>query len=811
MPNRTDRIQEEELQKSLMDNLPCGAGIYEFRDGQIRLIYQNKIYWELVGLNEEAYPDTSEMSAIHPDDVPAIMRELSAAIEQQRDVTCDIRLRHLTRGYLPVHLLGRIVFKEAGGFLIYATFTPIPDVVIEARQQQARLALLTNSIPGGIAAYEGSADALDGIRLTYFSDGFCRLFGYTREEYEKLAGVNPLGLVAPDDIAHMYERIAALVRDGVPMDYIYRVKVNGGETKWINVKAVMGEPNGDKLTVNAVFLAMDSDEAERLAEARAHSEKLSIALHAAEQADLAKSQFLSFMSHEIRTPLNAIIGFISIAQSELHGTRNEEERKQVSMKVLDCLTKSQVASRHLLTIINDVLDMSAIESGKLKVDDSPFDFRSLITSVTVLFFSQAKAKGVEFEVQLVKPTEEWFVGDQLRINQVLTNLLSNAVKFTPEGGSVTLTITERYIDHRATGFRFVVSDTGIGMTQEYLEHIWTPFEQAEATISRRFGGSGLGLSITKNLVDLMGGSIEVESKLGVGSKFTVELVLQRTDQPQKATEVDFSTVNALVVDDDGSACDYIKLLFDRCGARCTTFTTGQAAVAAFANAQERGKPFNICLVDWRMPKMDGFATISEIRRISQKDMPIVVVTAYDYDEVAEHAAKLGVSRFIAKPLFQSSLFDLLASISGKHPAKASESTARYDFGGARVLLVEDNNMNMEVAKHVLASAKLAVDCAWNGQEAFDVFSDSAPGTYSAILMDVHMPVLDGYQATRMIRAMERADAKSIPIIAMTADVFAEDIEQACSAGMNDHVSKPISPEALYKLLASYVENRKRYD
>lgn len=798
------RVKSESLQGSLMDNLPCGAGIYEFRDGQMSLIYQNKIYWELVGLNEEAYPDCSEMSAIHPDDIPVIMQELSAAVAQQRDVSCDIRLRHLTLGYRPIHLLGRIVFRENGSFLIYATFTPIPQEVMEARQQQARLALLTNSIPGGIAVYEGKPDALDAISLTYFSDGFCRLFGYTREEYEKLAKRNPLGLVTSDDISPMYKNIIALVRDGIPMDYIYRVQVKGGETKWINVKAVMGEPNGDKMTVNAVFLAMESDEAERLAEARAHSEKLSIALHAAEKSDLAKSQFLSFMSHEIRTPLNAVIGYNTIAKDEMTGAKTDEERRQANMKVLDCLTKSEVASRHLLTIINNVLDMSAIESGKLKVDDTPFDFRSLITALTVLFFSQAKAKGVDFEVQLVKPTEEWFVGDQLRINQVLTNLLSNAVKFTPEGGSVTLTITEQYIDHRSTGFRFTVSDTGIGMSQAYLEHIWTPFEQAEATISRRFGGSGLGLSITKSLVDLMGGSIAVESTPGVGSKFTVDLTLLRTDQPQKITEVDFSTVNALVVDDDGSTCDYIRLLFDRCGAKCETFTSGQAAVNALSAAQQKGTPFNLCLVDWRMPQMDGLATISEIRRIAADELPIVVVTAYDYDEIAEHAARLGISRFISKPLFQSSLFDLLATICGKQPETASQSVPKVDFDGARVLLVEDNGMNMEVAKHVLSSAHIAVDCAWNGQEAVDAFAASEPGTYRAILMDVHMPIMDGYQATRRIRKLPRPDAGSIPIIAMTADVFADDIEQASNAGMDAHVAKPVNPESLFQTLASYM-------
>ena len=576
----------------------------------------------------------------------------------------------------------------------------------------------------------------------------------------------------------------------------------------LRVASALSKAENDQLRAQNRYLALQNEEAKRLTEARRHSEELSVALHEAERADLAKSKFLSSMSHEIRTPLNAVIGYNTIARGEMDKAKTDEERRQVSMKVLDCLTKSEVASRHLLTIINDVLDMSAIESGKMKVDQSPFDFKNLITSLTVLFFSQARAKGVDFEVLFDKPAEEWFAGDQLRINQVLTNLLSNAVKFTPDGGRVTLTITENVIDGASTAFRFVVSDTGIGMPPEYLAHIWTPFEQAEASISRRFGGTGLGLSITKNLVALMNGTIAVESKPGEGSTFTVELTLSRTEQPQKPTHYDFTGVNALVVDDDLSTCDYIKLLFDRCGARCMTFTSGERAIEAFSSAKENEAPFNVCLVDWRMPEMDGFATISEIRRIAAKELPIVVVTAYDFSEVSDHAQNLGISRFISKPLFQSSLFDLLANISGKQTPHAAERLPKYDFDGARLLLVEDNNMNMEVAKHILLLVGFAVDSAWNGQEAIDIFTASRPGAYRAILMDVHMPEVDGYEATRAIRASGHPDAGSVPIIAMTADVFAEDVAEARAAGMNDHIAKPIDVDALYKMLEKYMEGEK---
>ncbi len=572
----------------------------------------------------------------------------------------------------------------------------------------------------------------------------------------------------------------------------------------LRVKSAVSKSDNEQLRAQNRYLALQNEEAKRLAEARRHSEELTVALHAAERADLAKSQFLAKMSHEIRTPLNAVIGYNTIARSEMSGSFTEEERRQVDMKVLDCLTKSDVASRHLLTIINDVLDMSAIESGKLKVEHAPFDFRSLITSLTVMFFSQARSKGVDFKVEFEKPTEEWLVGDQMRINQILTNLLSNAVKFTPEGGKVTLSVRQLSVDERSIGFRFVVTDTGIGMTPEYLEHIWTPFEQAEASISRRFGGTGLGLSITKNLVELMNGSINVASRSGAGSRFTVDLTLERTEQPDSSSAYDFSHINALVVDDDASTCDYIKLLFDRCGASCATVTSGEAAVEEFALAKKQGRAYNVCLVDWRMSGMDGIETITRIRQIADRRLPAVVVTAYDFSEVSAHAKSLGIDRFVSKPLFQSSLFDLLANLSGNQAPADVKQSSGIDFAGARVLLAEDNNMNMEVARRILSTAGLETDSAWNGREAVEVFKASRPGTYKAVLMDVHMPEANGYQATRMIRACGHPDAAAVPIIAMTADAFAEDVAEARAAGMNDHVSKPIDVDNLFQVLSQYI-------
>lgn len=534
------------------------------------------------------------------------------------------------------------------------------------------------------------------------------------------------------------------------------------------------------------------------------NERLRAAVESAYAANMAKSSFMSQMSHEIRTPLNAIIGFNTLAKNAITEAKTDEERRQADMNAMDCLTKSELASRHLLTVINDVLDMSAIESGKIKLANERFDFKNLISSLTVLFYAQAKARGVHFDVMFDSPTEEWFTGDQTRVNQVLTNLLSNAVKFTPEGGRVKLSIIPEVVDEDRMRFCFEVSDTGIGMSRAFIRRLWQPFEQADSSISRRFGGTGLGLAITKSLVDIMGGEIAVESELGVGSVFRVMLTVGRVEQPQETGLYDFSHVHALIVDDDRSTCDYIKLLFDRCGARSETVNSGMEAISTFRDSLERNDLFTLCLVDWRMPGMDGVTTVKEIRKLAGDDVPIIIVTAYDYTEIADKVKDAGVTMFVAKPLFQSSLFDLLATVCGAIKPQSDVRNGAVRFSGARVLLVEDNEMNMEVAKRLLESTGLTVDSARNGREAVSVFENAPAGTYQTILMDVHMPEMNGYQATKAIRACAHPEGATIPIIAMTADAFAENVAEAYASGMNNHIAKPIDIDLLLKTLREYI-------
>lgn len=532
--------------------------------------------------------------------------------------------------------------------------------------------------------------------------------------------------------------------------------------------------------------------------------QLQEALASAEQANSAKSIFLSRMSHEIRTPLNAIIGYNSICSSKLAEAKTESDYKQAAMQAMDCMTKSDIASKHLLTVINDVLDMSAIESGKIKIFHEPFDFKNLISTLTIMFYSQARARGIDFEVVLDTLTEEWFVGDQMRINQVFTNLLSNAIKFTYAGGHIKMTVYEQVTEEDTAHIRFEVQDSGIGMSKEFLENIWEPFEQADASISRRFGGTGLGLTITKNLVDLMGGAIQVESDPDIGTTFIVDFALERMKQPSTKHVGDYSNVNVLVADDDASTCDYIKLLFNRAGAKCATVNSGEAAITAVSAAIEKDEPYTVCIIDWYMPGSDGLTTVKRIREIAGPSIPIIVISAYDFSGIEASAKDAGINSFVAKPLFQSTVYNLLLNISGKSSASIDTSAAKYDFGGARVMLAEDNRMNLEIARAILYSWNLTVDEAWNGKEAVDMFCAAPPGTYKAILMDVHMPELDGYSASQAIRKSAHTDAASIPIIAMTADVFAEDVAQAKAFGMNDHIGKPIENRLLLATLRKYI-------
>lgn len=523
------------------------------------------------------------------------------------------------------------------------------------------------------------------------------------------------------------------------------------------------------------------------------NKQLRDALAAAQKANAAKGQFTSRISHEIRSPLNAVIGYMNIAKS----------LTSENAKINDCLIKAEYAAKHLLSILNDVLDMSSIESGKIHISHIPFNIREVITSLTMLFYSQAKQKGVDLTVQLNGIASEMLVGDQLRLSQILANLLSNAVKFTPKGGSINFIISEDFSANDVMHVRFVVQDTGIGMKKEFLERIFKPFEQQDSSITTSYGGSGLGLSISKNLVSLMNGAIQVESKEGEGSAFTVTIPFGIDHSSRELNTKDFSDLKALVIHDNIETRDYIKQLLENCGILFVQTYTVQEAYQAIHESHNNNEPFDICIFDVNDFSEEDISVVSRIRRTEGSELLIIVVSAYEHTKLEQKGLEAGVNKFISKPLFRSTMFNMLLEIFGSYTPKTQSNDSQVKFPGKKILLAEDNEMNTEIAVEILKRYEIETVCVQNGQEAVTKFNTSDDKEFDVILMDIQMPILDGYEATKTIRNSAHPRAKSIPIIAMTANAFAEDISMSLASGMNNHISKPIDIHELIQTLSLY--------
>lgn len=564
---------------------------------------------------------------------------------------------------------------------------------------------------------------------------------------------------------------------------------------------------------------------------------LNDALQNARTANSAKSNFLSHMSHEIRTPMNAIIGMTTIALSHMSNPGRVE----------DCLGKIALSSRHLLGLINDILDMAKIEEGKLSINREPFDLKDSLRSLATLVMPQIEARGLNFDILVHSEGIENLEGDALRLNQILLNLLSNSIKFTPRGGSVVLEVRKIMARHNNVRLEFRIRDTGIGMSREVLERLYRPFEQASASTAAKFGGTGLGMAITQNLITLLGGSIQVESQEGKGTTFTVELPFRMEEDAQPFDcGGELSPLRILVVDDDQGTCEHADLLLDKMGMAVSWTLDGRDALRLLHEAHDSGRDFDICVIDWKMPDMDGKELARRIRlEIGASNIILILASAYDYSVIEEEARAVGVDAFIPKPFFASSLYNTLCTVT-RRAARTSQARAaaaapapetekpeaavpaapvapaapgapaapagktkgdvrRFDFSGCHVLLAEDNEFNQEIACEFLDMVGAAVDVAANGREALEKFSASTPGTYACILMDVQMPEMDGHAATRAIRALEREDARTVPIIAMTANAFDEDVTAALAAGMDGHLAKPLDVQAMYRLMEEKIQ------
>ena len=525
--------------------------------------------------------------------------------------------------------------------------------------------------------------------------------------------------------------------------------------------------------------------------------------HAAEAANKSKSVFLSNMSHDIRTPMNAVIGFSTLAMANVE---NPE-------RVKDYLSKILSSSNHLLSLINDILDMSRIESGKIQLDEKEANLSDMLHDIKTIINGQIHAKQLELFMDVIDVTDEDIICDKTRINQVLLNLLSNAIKFTPPGGTVSVRVTQIHNAPEGKGlYEIRVKDTGIGMSPEFAEHVFEPFERERSSTVSKIQGTGLGMAISKNIIDMMGGTIEVHSEQDKGTEFVISLCLKLQSERRTFEKIaELTGLKALAVDDDFNTCDSVTKMLSQIGMRSEWTLSGKEAVLRARQAIEMNDAFNAYIIDWRLPDMNGIEVTRQIRALGD-DTPIIILTAYDWSDIEVEARAAGVTAFCSKPMFMSDLRESLLNALGHQQAKDEEkifpvTEATESFRGKRLLLVEDNELNREIAFEILNEYGFIVDTAENGKEAVDTISSSKHGYYDLVLMDIQMPVMNGYEATKSIRALEDTVLADVPIIAMTANAFDEDRKTAADCGMNGFISKPINMEEVIETLHSVLSNK----
>lgn len=660
-----------------------------------------------------------------------------------------------------------------------------------AKKDRERDALI-RTIPGGFARL----DARDMKTILWYGAQFLEVIGYTKEQFEKELH-SQCAYVHPEDLARAVEMIQNEKNSNKNTVLDARVRTYSGEERilTITLSYVSGEDSWDGIPS---FYSIGIDVTEERREQIRQRETIEDAYKALQVANSAKTNFFSSMSHDIRTPINAIVGMTSIAQVNLTSPK----------KIEDCLNKISISSHHLLNLVSEVLDMSKIESGKIDLVPVDVDLSELVQNVVDMCKSLIKVKCHDFKIIPRQIQHEKVVADRERLQQIFMNILSNAIKYTPDGGEISLTINELpSLIPQKGWYEFIFKDNGMGMSSEFIEKIFEPFSRAEDSRTSKIQGTGLGMAITENIIHMMNGTINVKSELGAGSQFTVTLPLQLQDEEENVNN-ELIGLPILVVDDDQTVCESVSLLLNELKLRSYWVLSGAEAVRVAADAHNRADDFFAVIIDWKMPEMGGLETVKAIREKLGEDVPIIIISAYDYSDIEEEFLEAGVDAFITKPIFKSKILHVLQLFcsSGRIKAVSNILDKKYsNLCGKRILVVEDNELNREIVIELLQMQGILVDSAENGKKAVEKFQNSDSDYYSAILMDIQMPVMNGYEATAAIRALSHENAKTIPILALTANAFVSDISKAQSAGMNDHIAKPIDISRLIKVLHKWIE------
>ncbi|MCI6018783.1 MAG: response regulator [Clostridiales bacterium] len=632
-------------------------------------------------------------------------------------------------------------------------------------------------------------DAKD-LRVDYVSPNIEKLVGVS--EKQARANIHALDhLTGDDDTVRVLNQLPGILpgqQGEWDREYIHQ---KTGEVRWFHVIAFCSDIQGKK---KYILVMSDRTKDKNINQA------LEDAVKAAESANRAKSTFLSNMSHDIRTPMNAIIGFTTLASANIG---NDAKIKEYLSKILS-------SGNHLLSLINDVLDMSRIESGKIHLEETEANLSDILHDLKTIISGQVHAKQLELYMDTMDVTDEDVCCDKVRLNQVLLNLLSNAIKFTPPGGTVSVRVSQLPNAPEGKGrYELRVKDTGIGMSEEFAARVFNPFERERTSTVSKIQGTGLGMSISKNIIDMMGGTIEVHTEQGKGTEFIIRFELRLHSEHKKFEKIkELEGLRALVVDDDFNTCDSVTKMLLHVGMRSEWTMTGKEAVLRAKQATEVNDAFHAYIIDWRLPDMNGIEVTRRIRSLGD-DTPIIILTAYDWTDIEAEAREAGVTAFCSKPMFMSDLQDSLLSALGRQKAEINRdipSDQTKSFTGKKLLLVEDNELNREIAIEILNEYGFIVDTAENGREALDKVRVSKPGDYALVLMDIQMPVMDGHEATKQIRALDNPELAAVPIVAMTANAFNEDRKAAKACGMNGFISKPINIEEIIQTLKSVFDS-----
>ena len=790
-------IQKNQTLEKIFTTIDCGVMRHTL-DGK-KILSINRAALEILGYEskDELAADGFDLTAgnVLEEDKEKLQQCIKKLEKEGDSISTEYRVCHKNGEIL--HIMGNIKLLKENGELLYQRF--LLDCTAQKLQQKKNEKWQAEPV---------QALCIDFKIVCYFDlDTDMGISFRNDEEDGKIFALAPEGKISFKESMSRYiqefvhEEDREMMKQFACAGYLkkeltekvqqhinFRIVINN-EIKYYQLKVVRAGKWDEQHGIVAGVRSVD----EEIRSEMEKKELLENALMQANQANKAKSIFLSNMSHDIRTPMNAIVGFTNLAITHL------DDKEQVE----EYLKKIMTSGNHLLSLINDVLDMSRIESGKMHLDEKPASLPDILHGLHNILQADVHAKQLELYIDAVDVWDENIYCDKLRLNQVLLNLLSNAVKYTGAGGTISMRITEKSgAPAGYANYEFQIKDTGIGMSEEFVSRIFEPFEREKNSTISGIQGTGLGMAITKNIIDMMNGVIQVESELGVGTEITVCFTFRLDTGVKEAQDIpELKNCRALVVDDDFNTCDSVTYMLGQIGMRAEWTLSGKEALLRTKQAVTRNDIYNVYVIDWMLPDMNGIEVTRRIRKEMGDKVPIILLTAYDWLDIEEEAKEAGITSFCSKPLFLSELHNCLHSIveegGEKEQESVEESEKRYT---GRILLAEDNELNQEIAVAILDSAGFTTEVAANGQIAVEMLRNSEPGYYQLVLMDVRMPVLDGYEATKIIRKFDKKELAEVPIIAMTANAFEEDRQEALRCGMNGHLAKPIDVEALFNTL-----------